>query len=85
MPIPDFASLNPGYACYGDRAASVTDPSGNHWYLATHEEDVGTADPEEAGVSDVKKARRRRPACISAPRDRRSQLGRAQQWPLRLD
>ena len=25
---------------YGDRGGSVKDPSGNHWYIATHIEDV---------------------------------------------
>jgi len=29
---------------YGDRNASVEDPSGNHWYVATHIEDLS---PEE--------------------------------------
>jgi len=29
---------------YGDRNASVEDPCGNHWYMATHIEDVS---PEE--------------------------------------
>jgi uncharacterized glyoxalase superfamily protein PhnB len=31
---------------YGDRRAGVTDPCGNHWYIATHIEDVS---PEEIG------------------------------------
>jgi PhnB protein len=29
---------------YGDRSAGVTDPVGNHWWIATHVEDVS---PEE--------------------------------------
>ncbi len=29
---------------YGDRTGGVTDPVGNHWYIATHVEDVS---PEE--------------------------------------
>ncbi len=29
---------------YGDRSAGLIDPSGNHWWIATHVEDV---DPEE--------------------------------------
>ncbi|HES58584.1 MAG TPA: hypothetical protein ENO21_04040 [Firmicutes bacterium] len=29
---------------YGDRTAAVKDPNGNHWYLATHVEDIT---PEE--------------------------------------
>ncbi len=36
--------LEPSNQFYGDREASVKDPSGNHWYLATHVEDVT---PEE--------------------------------------
>lgn len=28
---------------YGDRSGGVTDPAGNHWYIATHVEDVGDA------------------------------------------
>jgi uncharacterized glyoxalase superfamily protein PhnB len=29
---------------YGDRTAAVTDPAGNHWYMATHVEDVSGDD-----------------------------------------
>ncbi len=29
---------------YGDRGGGVKDPSGNCWYIATHKEDVGTAE-----------------------------------------
>jgi len=29
---------------YGDRVVSVKDPAGNHWWIATHQEDVP---PEE--------------------------------------
>jgi PhnB protein len=34
------SSMEPTDMFYGDRAGSVTDPSGNHWYIATHKEDV---------------------------------------------
>ena len=34
----------PANAFYGDRACAVKDPSGNHWGIATHIEDVS---PEE--------------------------------------
>ena len=34
----------PETAFYGDRTAGVKDPSGNHWWIATHVEDVA---PEE--------------------------------------
>lgn len=27
---------------YGDRAAGVKDPTGNHWWIATHQEDVSS-------------------------------------------
>ena len=32
--------LEPTDQFYGDRGGSVKDPSGNHWYIATHIEDV---------------------------------------------
>jgi PhnB protein len=32
--------MEPADQFYGDRAGSVTDPGGNHWYIATHKEDV---------------------------------------------
>jgi PhnB protein len=31
---------------YGDREAGVVDPSGNHWFLATHREDVSQEEME---------------------------------------
>ena len=34
------STMEPTDQFYGDRGASVTDPSGNHWYIATHKEDV---------------------------------------------
>jgi len=34
------SSMEPTDMFYGDRAGSVTDPSGNRWYIATHKEDV---------------------------------------------
>lgn len=36
---------------YGDREAGIRDPSGNHWYIATHKERVGSHRPE--GLRDV--------------------------------
>ena len=30
----------PGDKAYGDREGDVIDPCGNHWYIATHKEDV---------------------------------------------
>ena len=34
------SAMPPTDMFYGDRAGSVKDPSGNHWYMATHKEDV---------------------------------------------
>ncbi|HYI95944.1 MAG TPA: VOC family protein [Bryobacteraceae bacterium] len=31
---------------YGDREAGVTDPGGNHWYIATHKQRTGSHRPE---------------------------------------
>jgi PhnB protein len=36
--------MEPADQFYGDRSAGVQDPSGNHWWIATHQEDVP---PEE--------------------------------------
>ncbi len=38
------SALEPTDQFYGDRGASVKDPSGNHWYIATHIEDVPMAE-----------------------------------------
>jgi uncharacterized glyoxalase superfamily protein PhnB len=32
--------MEPANQFYGDRAASVVDPAGNHWWIATHIEDL---------------------------------------------
>jgi uncharacterized glyoxalase superfamily protein PhnB len=34
------STMEPTDMFYGDRSAGLTDPSGNHWYIATHKEDV---------------------------------------------
>ena len=36
--------MEPKDQFYGDRGAGVQDPSGNHWYIATHIEDVPMAE-----------------------------------------
>jgi PhnB protein len=36
--------MEPEDQFYGDRNAGVKDPTGNHWWIATHQEDVS---PEE--------------------------------------
>jgi PhnB protein len=36
--------MEPKDEFYGDRAAGVKDPTGNHWWIATHKEDVSSAE-----------------------------------------
>jgi PhnB protein len=36
--------MEPANQFYGDRSASVVDPVGNHWFIATHIEDVQPAE-----------------------------------------
>jgi uncharacterized glyoxalase superfamily protein PhnB len=37
-------AMEPADQFYGDRSGSVKDPAGNHWYIATHVEDVAPAE-----------------------------------------
>jgi PhnB protein len=39
--------MEPRGEFYGDRAAGVKDPTGNHWWIATHQEDVSSTELEE--------------------------------------
>ena len=39
--------MEPKDEFWGDRHASVKDPSGNHWSIATHQEDVSSQDVEQ--------------------------------------
>lgn len=39
--------MEPGDQFYGDRNAAVKDPSGNHWWIATHVEDVSLEEIEK--------------------------------------
>ena len=39
-----ISAMEPTDQFYGDRGSSVTDPSGNHWYIASHIEDVPMAE-----------------------------------------
>ncbi len=39
--------MEPKDEFYGDRAAGVKDPTGNHWWIATHKEDVSCAEIEK--------------------------------------
>ncbi len=34
--------MEPKDEFYGDRSAGVKDPTGNHWWIATHQEDVSS-------------------------------------------
>jgi PhnB protein len=36
--------MEPKDEFYGDRAAGVKDPTGNYWWIATHQEDVSSAE-----------------------------------------
>jgi len=36
--------MEPADQFYGDRNAGVEDPTGNHWWIATHKEDVPPAE-----------------------------------------
>ncbi len=38
------ATMEPKDQFYGDRTGTVTDPSGNHWEIGTHIEDVSPAE-----------------------------------------
>ena len=38
------STMEPTDMFYGDRGSGVKDPSGNHWYIATHKEDVDMAE-----------------------------------------
>jgi len=49
------STLEPVDQFYGDRCAGVTDPSGNHWYIATHKEDVGMAELKKRAEEMFKK------------------------------
>lgn len=39
--------MEPKDEFWGDRSASVKDPSGNHWWIATHQEDVSSEELEK--------------------------------------
>jgi len=42
---------------YGERCGGVVDPSGNHWYIATHVEDVAPAELERRAAAFMAKPR----------------------------
>ncbi|NJK34536.1 MAG: VOC family protein [Oscillatoriales cyanobacterium SM2_2_1] len=39
--------MKPADQFYGDRNAGVKDPTGNHWWIATHQEDVSSKEMEK--------------------------------------
>ncbi len=41
------STMKPIDEFYGDRSAGVKDPTGNHWWIATHQEDVSSAELEK--------------------------------------
>jgi len=51
------STLEPVDQFYGDRSGGVKDPSGNHWYIATHKEDVGMADLKKRAEEMFKKGK----------------------------
>ena len=46
--------MEPADQFYGDRNAGVRDPAGNHWWIATHKEDVPPAELARRAVAAVK-------------------------------
>ena len=51
------STLEPIDQFYGDRSGGVKDPSGNHWYIATHKEDVGMAELKKRAEAMFKKGK----------------------------
>ena len=47
-------AMEPKDQFYGDRGGSVKDPSGNHWYIATHKEDVAPAELKKRAEAYLK-------------------------------
>ncbi|MPZ56350.1 MAG: VOC family protein [Rhizobiales bacterium] len=46
--------MEPKDQFYGDRGGGVNDPSGNHWYIATHKEDVAPAELKKRAEAHLK-------------------------------
>lgn len=49
------STMAPADQFYGDRGAGVKDPSGNHWYIATHVEDVSMDEIKKRAEAHMKK------------------------------
>jgi uncharacterized glyoxalase superfamily protein PhnB len=50
-----MSTMEPMDQFYGDRGGSVKDPTGNHWYIATHMEDVQPAELKKRAEAHMKK------------------------------
>jgi uncharacterized glyoxalase superfamily protein PhnB len=51
------STMEPTDMFYGDRGGSVQDPSGNHWYIATHKEDVAPQELQKRAQEHMKQMR----------------------------
>lgn len=49
--------MEPADQFYGDRSAGVKDPVGNHWWVATHKEDVPPAELKKRAEAVMKQRR----------------------------
>jgi PhnB protein len=49
--------MEPADQFYGDRSAGVKDPSGNHWWIATHQEDVPPAELKKRAEAAMRQER----------------------------
>jgi uncharacterized glyoxalase superfamily protein PhnB len=48
--------MEPADQFYGDRNAGVVDPCGNHWWIATHKEDVSPEEMQKRTEAKFKQA-----------------------------
>lgn len=49
------STMQPADQFYGDRSAGVNDPFGNHWWIATHKEDLSKEEIAKRMEDHVKK------------------------------
>ena len=49
--------MEPADQFYGDRSAGVKDSSGNHWWIATHKEDVSAQELQRRAEAAMKQQR----------------------------
>jgi PhnB protein len=49
--------MEPADQFYGDRQGGVADPVGNHWWIATHKEDVSAQEIEKRAEAYLKQQR----------------------------